>query len=85
MIVKYSLSRYDFNKPKSHFLKKDPSESPFRNIVLKASTVSLALLKAQICITSFQTCTQIFGIHKAPIHVRRYKLIRDLSLSCILL
>ena len=26
--------------------------------------------KAQICI-SFQTCTQIFGIHKALIHVKR--------------
>ena len=32
---------------------------------------SLALLKAQICMISFQTCTQIFGIHKALIHVKR--------------
>ena len=31
----------------------------------------LALLKAQICMISFQTCTQIFGIHKALIHVMR--------------
>ena len=32
---------------------------------------SIALLKAQICMISFQTCTQIFGIHKALIHVMR--------------
>ena len=31
----------------------------------------LALLKAQICMISFQTCTQIFGIHKALIHFKR--------------
>ena len=36
----------------------------------KARTL-LALLKAQICLISFQTCTQIFGIHKALIHVKR--------------
>ena len=33
--------------------------------------VWLALLKAQIYMISFQTCTQIFGIHKAFIHVKR--------------
>ena len=31
----------------------------------------LALLKAQICMISFQTYTQIFGIHKLLIHVKR--------------
>ena len=36
----------------------------------------LALLKAQICTICFQTSIQIFGIHKAPIHIRRYKLSR---------
>ena len=33
--------------------------------------VTIALLKAQICMISFQTCSQIFGIHKALIHVNR--------------
>ena len=32
---------------------------------------SIALLKAQICMISFDTCTQVFGIHKALIHVKR--------------
>ena len=36
-----------------------------------SSALSLALLKAQICMISFQICTQIFGIHKALIHVMR--------------
>ena len=31
----------------------------------------VALRKAQICMISFQTSTQIFGIHKALIHVKR--------------
>ena len=31
----------------------------------------LALLKAQICMISFQTCTQMFGIHKALLHAKR--------------
>ena len=34
-------------------------------------SIILALLKAQICMISFQTCKEIFGIHKAPIHVKR--------------
>ena len=34
-------------------------------------TSMLALLKAQICMIYFQTCTQIVGIHKALIHVKR--------------
>ena len=40
--------------------------------------MNLALLKAQICIISFQTCTQIFDIHKALIHVTRMNCIRQL-------
>ena len=44
---------------------------------------TVALLKAQICTIYFQTCTQIFGIHKALIHLRRYKLIFLLAVcSC---
>ena len=31
----------------------------------------LALLNSQISMISFQTCTQIYGIHKALIHVKR--------------
>ena len=31
----------------------------------------VALLKAQICMISFQTCTQIFGIHKVLVHFKR--------------
>ena len=38
---------------------------------LKFWWIGLALLKAQICMISFQTCTQIFGIHKSLIHVMR--------------
>ena len=34
-------------------------------------SLRLALLKAQICMISFQTCTQMFGIHKTLIHVKR--------------
>ena len=34
-------------------------------------SVNVVLLKAQICMIYFQTCTQIFGIHKALIHVKR--------------
>ena len=42
---------------------------------------NIALLKAQTCIISFQTCTQIFGSHKALIHVKRKNCVS--SLSCI--
>ena len=37
----------------------------------------LTLRKAHICIRSFQTCTQIFGIHKVLVYVRRCKLTRQ--------
>ena len=47
-----------------------PVTSPTLNHC-SSSVSALALLKAQICMTSFQTCTQIFGIHKALIHVMR--------------
>ena len=43
----------------------------------------VALLGAQICMISFQTYTQIFGIHKAPIHVKRRNCVRLLPLTCI--
>ena len=45
------------------------------------ATPHVALRKAQICMISFQTCTQIFDIHKALIHVMREKLIRQLYVA----
>ena len=42
----------------------------------KNKVFNLTLLKAQICTIYFHTCTQIFGIHKALMHVLRYKLSR---------
>ena len=39
-------------------------------VKLPSSLRILALLKAQICMISFETFTQIFGIHKALIHVK---------------
>ena len=44
-------------------------------------TVAIALLQAQICTICFHTCTQIFGIHKALMHVLRYKL--SMPYSCV--
>ena len=38
---------------------------------VKDEGIYLALLKAQFCMISFQPCTQIVGIHKALIHVKR--------------
>ena len=43
----------------------------FPSVFVAIVTGSVALLKAQICMISFQTCTQTFGIHKALIHVKR--------------
>ena len=43
--------------------------------------LSVDLLKAQICMISFQTCTQIFGIYQALVHGKRWNLIRQKSFS----
>ena len=44
---------------------------------------TLALRKAQIGMISFQTCTQMSGIHKVLIHVMRYKLSRQKVSTCV--
>ena len=44
--------------------------------------MGVALLKAQICMIYFQTCAQIFGIHKALIHVKRKNCIFLLAVFC---
>ena len=46
-------------------------------------TEPLALLKDQICMISFQTCTQIFGIHKALVHIKRYNCSRQRDVCCM--
>ena len=38
---------------------------------IQYTVIAVALLKAQICMISFQTCTQIFGIHKVLKYVKR--------------
>ena len=50
----------------------------YNSVFSKFSLSELALLKAQICTICFHTCTQIFGIHKALMHVLRYKLSRHI-------
>ena len=42
---------------------------------------NVALLKAEICTICFHTCTQIFDIHKALIHVMRFELSTHTRLS----